>query len=89
MIKIDSTDASIDYDSANTYNDEKVIVRNAPYKAFLGVNFKVTVDSTGIVSSITGYEKVEENIKRDLSQYGQNVVDQAYFAAKNIWMKAH
>lgn len=81
-VKIDSSDAAIDFDSANTYSDEKVIVRNTPYSSFLGVPFKVTVDSTGRIASLSGYEKVEDNIKKELTLYGQKTLDQASFAAK-------
>lgn len=81
-VKLDSTDATIEYDSANTYNDEATLVRISPYSAFLGVTFTATVDSTGRISALTGFEQVEENIREELSQYGDVVVEQALFAAK-------
>jgi hypothetical protein len=72
----------MDYDSANTYSDEATIVRIAPYSSFLGVTFKATVDATGNITSLSGFNQVEENIKKSLDDYGNTVVEQAIFAAK-------
>ena len=80
--RLDSTDAMMDYDSANTYSDEATIVRIAPYSSFLGVTFKATVDATGNITSLSGFNQVEENIKKSLDDYGNTVVEQAIFAAK-------
>ncbi|NLN05800.1 MAG: hypothetical protein GX166_13525 [Clostridiaceae bacterium] len=81
-VRLDSIDATMEYDSANTYSDEAAMVRITPYSSFLGVTFKATVDSTGNLTSLSGFSQVEENIRKSLDDYGNLVVEQAIFAAK-------
>ena len=80
-VDLESLEAKIEYNSKNTYTSEKELVNISPYSSFVGVTFKVALDSSGKISSIVGYNKVKENIREKVSQYGDNVLAQAEYAS--------
>lgn len=80
-VDLESLEAKIEYSSKNTYTSEKDLVNISPYSSFVGVTFKVALDSTGKITAISGYDKVKDNLKDKLSQYGDNVLAQAEYAS--------